>query len=229
MADITYVPPPRRTRCVQPPGGGVVDGQSPAHRTGARRAGHGGRTTTPGLGHPSLRPAANTRHWPSVNAAASGAWHRRWARSGTVTTTPWRRASSPLWSASCLSAPIIAKHRGQSSSSSKDGITRTVATRGWAITHPWTSRGAIGKLHETQDINRPLKRIFTSPRPGSGAGRLSSSRAGARAHGCAAARRCGSTSLSLAVTMRVYIAAASCRGRDRLLGRLHNDRDKPCA
>ena len=51
--------------------------------------------------------------------------HRRWARSGIVTTTPWRRASSPLWSASCSTEPgsmIIAKHRGQSSSSSKDGI-----------------------------------------------------------------------------------------------------------
>ena len=52
-----------------------------------------------------------------------------------------------------------AKHRGRSSSSSKDGITRTVVTRGWAITHPWTSRGNTRKLHETQDINRPLKRI----------------------------------------------------------------------
>ena len=56
-----------------------------------------------------------------------------------------------------------AKHRGRSSSSSKDGITRTVVTRGWAITHPWTSRGNTRKLHETQDINRPLKRInFTN-------------------------------------------------------------------
>ena len=104
----------------------------------------------------------STRRWPSVNAAANGAWHRRWARSGIVTTTPWRRASSPLWSASCSTEPgsmIIAKHRARSSSSSKDGITRTVVTRDWAITHPWTSRSPTRTLHETQDINRPLKRI----------------------------------------------------------------------
>ena len=37
-------------------GGGLGNGQSPSYRTGARRPGHGGRTTTPGLGHSSLRP-----------------------------------------------------------------------------------------------------------------------------------------------------------------------------
>ena len=41
--------------------------------------------------------AASPPRWPSASAAGSGAWRRRWARSGTATTTPWPRASSPPW------------------------------------------------------------------------------------------------------------------------------------
>ena len=47
--------------------------------------------------------------------------------------------------------------KGRSSSTSKDGITRTVVTKDWATSPPSTSRGATSKLHDTQALNRPLK------------------------------------------------------------------------
>ena len=39
------------------------------------------------------------------------------------------------------------RHRGRSSSSSKDGITRTVATKGWVTSHPSTSKSPTRTLH----------------------------------------------------------------------------------
>ena len=104
--------------------------------------------------------AASTPRSPSVNAAANGAWRRRWARWGTATTTRWRRASSQRSNASCSTAPgsrTITRHKGRSSSTSKDGITRTVVTKDWVTSPPSTSRGATSKPHDTQAINRPLK------------------------------------------------------------------------
>ena len=59
-------------------------------------------------------------------------WCRRWARSGTASTTPWPRASSPPSNASCSTArtsTTITKRAEPSSSSSRDGITRIVVTR----------------------------------------------------------------------------------------------------
>ena len=123
--------------------------------------------------------AASTPRSPSVNAAVNGAWlrpsiqtfegrppieafeGRRWVRSGTATTTPWRRASSRRWRSELLARTrfqgLRPSTQGSSSSTSKDGITRTVATRG-ATSLRSTSRGDTRKLLETQAINRPLKR-----------------------------------------------------------------------
>ena len=108
-----------RARRVQPPGGGLGDGSSPAHRAGPQRAGYGARTTTSHFGHPPLRPTLPVhlvglrRALPAVGRGAVDG-RRRWARSGTATTTPWPRASSPPWNASCPTGPgsmTTAKHR----------------------------------------------------------------------------------------------------------------------
>ena len=48
--------------------------------------------------------------------------------------------------------------RRASSSSSRDGITR-IGVANASVSNPrWSSRGATRKLHETQALNRPLKR-----------------------------------------------------------------------
>jgi len=52
-----------------------------------------------GVIHYSSR-VRNTPRWPSDSAAASWTSARRWVRSATPTTTPWRRASSPRWNVS---------------------------------------------------------------------------------------------------------------------------------
>jgi len=56
--------------------------------------------------------AANTRPWRSANAAPKPACGRPWDRSATPTTTPWPRASSPLWKPSCSAAPVRVASRG---------------------------------------------------------------------------------------------------------------------
>ena len=58
-----------RARCVQPQGGGMGHGPPSAHRTGARGAEHGDRTTPPRGGCPSFRPGRPihfARLWQSV-------------------------------------------------------------------------------------------------------------------------------------------------------------------
>ena len=82
-------------------------------------------------------------------------------RSGTASTTPWPRASSPPSNTSCSTArtsTTITRRAEQSSSSSRDGITPIVVTGASVSNPPWPSRGATRKLHETQALNRPLKR-----------------------------------------------------------------------
>ena len=89
------------------------------------------------------------------------AWSRRWARSGTASTTRWPRASSPPSNASCSTArtsTTITTRAEPSSSSSRDGIIHIVVT-GALVSNPrWPSRGVTRQRHETQALNRPLKR-----------------------------------------------------------------------
>ena len=88
-------------------------------------------------------------------------WCRRWARSGTASTTPWPRAPSPPSNASYSTArtsTTTTRRAEPSSSSSRDGITRIVVTRALVSNPPSPSRGAIRTLHETQALNRPLNR-----------------------------------------------------------------------
>ena len=84
--------------------------------------------------------AASPPPSPSASAAGDGAWRRRWARSGSASTTPWPRASSPPSNASCPTARtsttpgqaggrLITKRAEPSSSSSRDGITLIVVTK----------------------------------------------------------------------------------------------------
>ena len=113
--------------------------------------------------------AANTPPSPSASAAGDGAWSRRWARSGTASTTPWPRASSPPSNANCSTARtsttpgqaggrLITRRAEPSSSSSRDGITPIVVTKASVNNPRWPSRGATRTLHETQALLCPLKR-----------------------------------------------------------------------
>ena len=113
--------------------------------------------------------AANTPPSPSVNAAGDGVWSRRWARSGSASTTPWPRASSPPSNASGSTARtsttpgqaggrLITKRTEPSSSSLRDGITRIAVTGAWVSNPPSPSRGATRTLHETQALHCPLNR-----------------------------------------------------------------------
>ena len=65
----------RRARCVQPPRGGMGDGDSSAHRAGARGAEHGHRTTPAPTGSfiiPTKGP--NTPRSPSASDAGKCGW-----------------------------------------------------------------------------------------------------------------------------------------------------------
>ena len=116
-------------------------------------------TTVRGLGQFTLFRAASPPPSPSASAVGDGAWSRRWARSGSASTTPWPRASSPPSNASCSTArtsTTITRRAEQSSSSSRDGITPIVVTGALVSNPPSPSRGAIRTLHETQALNPSL-------------------------------------------------------------------------
>ena len=100
-------------------------------------------------------------------AAGDGVWRHRWARSVTASTTPWRRASSPPWNVSCSTehgSTTIATHRGKYSRISRGGIILTAVTKAWVTSLRSTSRSPVRKLHDTQAINRPLKRSNSNER-----------------------------------------------------------------
>ena len=172
-------------------GGGRDGGRRRRPRSGPVSAGQAGEPAGPGTcapnscsthstwpsnnaarapSSPTPSRAASPPPSPSVNAAGDGAWSRRWARSGSASTTPWPRASSPPSNANCSTArtsTTTTKRAEPSSSSSRDGITPIVVTGAWVSNPPSPSRGATRKLHETQALNRPLKRGNSSSRAGS--------------------------------------------------------------
>ena len=148
----------RGARCVQPPRGGLGDGQPPAHRAGARSAGHGTRTTTPSLGHSSFQGCRYT----------SLAFSERCRQAGVVPSTGSvgdcydcedSFAREMRCSSTEFASTTIATHSERSSPTSRGGITHTGVTKAWVTGHPSTSRGPTGTLDETQAVNRPLKRI----------------------------------------------------------------------
>ncbi len=55
--------------------------------------------------HPSDQ-GPNTRRWRSATATERLVCDRPWNRSATPTTTPWRKASFPLLTVSCLHAQV---------------------------------------------------------------------------------------------------------------------------
>ena len=112
--------------------------------------------------HPCDQGCQHTSPAQRPSVAAKQASSPRWARSGTMTTTPWPGASSPASNANSSAesdSMTIAAHGGESSPASRDGITRTVVTKAWGTGHRSTSRAPTGTLQRTQAVHRPLKRI----------------------------------------------------------------------
>ena len=88
--------------------------------------------------------ARSTRRSRLDRDAARPEFDRRWDRSAIATTTRCARARTQRSNASCSSSDdsrISARHRSRSSTSSKVGTTRVVATQPSAISHPTTSSG----------------------------------------------------------------------------------------
>lgn len=118
----------------------------------------------------------NTRHWPSACDAKRLAFVHQWARWATHTTTPlsadlaWPnrlpgnvcpRASLPRSSASCSIGESSAPRRRlawPSSSSSRAGTTRRVATRRSATNPQSRSKGAHKKIYDPLPANRSRNR-----------------------------------------------------------------------
>lgn len=94
--------------------------------------------------------------------ASRQAYGRRWARSGTVSTTPCARASSPPWSASgSIAEPTVpaTKPDGICSPSSRAGTTRTGAT-------PPSARSARpNSSGDTAPASRHTRRAHAQRRP----------------------------------------------------------------
>src|SRR6516165_420190 len=106
---------------------GACRARSPASTTPGRRL----RLPACRLGLTPAPPAASTRPWPWGAAARRRASDPRWARSGTPTTTPSARASSPPSNASSSTAGVSRprlRRGSRSSTSSRAGTTRTVGT-----------------------------------------------------------------------------------------------------
>ena len=172
VADITYVPtwagvrvPGHRARRVQPPGGGMVDGPSSSHRTGARGAEHGVGTAPPPRGRTSLRPGdRSTPRSPLGSGAGRWGWFRRPGRPGIASTTPWPRASSPRWSASSSTGARSVprpKRAWRSSNSSKAGTTHAVVIRPWVTSAPTTSNASVAKEtpRAVRNAHRPARAV----------------------------------------------------------------------
>ena len=148
---------------------------------------------------------ASTPPSPSASAAGDEGWSRRWARSGTASTTPWPRASSRPSNASGPTARtsttpgqaggrLITERAEPSSSSSRDGTTRIVVTRTSVNTPRWPLRGATRKRHETQALHCPLNRgnSDSNCQRRTGLSRIVTARAGAsKSSACSAPARCG--------------------------------------
>ena len=148
--------PRRRAGCLQPPRGGLVHGQPPAHPARARCPRHGPLATAARRRDPPFRPgiAVHPRS-PSASAAAMPACVRPPDRSAIATTTPCARASSPPSNASCsdAAASALTQKRGwPPSSSSRGGTTRDGATPPSDICHRSTTNGAtyppLAQIHD---------------------------------------------------------------------------------
>lgn len=102
--------------------------------------------------------AANTPQRPSRPVAASPTSAAQWARSVTASTTRWRRASSPPWSARSSrtrrSAPT--PRRASPSSRTLSAFTIGVGTMWrWAISRPTRMRGVYSPTNDRLAIPCP--------------------------------------------------------------------------
>src|SRR6476660_1603082 len=90
-----------RARCRQPPDRRLVDGDHLAHAGGARCPRHGALAATAEWRDPPFGSWLAIYLDRSANDFGRRVFAPRWDRSETLTTTRWRRASSPRSNASC--------------------------------------------------------------------------------------------------------------------------------
>jgi hypothetical protein len=105
--------------------------------------------------------AASTRPLPLVAAAAKPASAPRWARSAIALIMPCVKASSPLSSVNCLTAPASTPRLKRTQlffSSSKAGTIRIVVTQRSTISHPTGTKPCMLVPHDPQVATCPRKR-----------------------------------------------------------------------
>ena len=133
---------------LEPPGGGLVDGDALENLAGAERVRHGADAAAARRSDSPQRPGgANIRPTPSAAGAGRRGCGHPWARWAMHTTTRCARASSRRWSANSSGGDRLAheaRPAERSSSSSRDGTTRTGGIRASATSRRSASRPGRG-------------------------------------------------------------------------------------